>query len=177
MSAIAALGDVSIDSDGRHRDWDPVIAHAPQFAVTAALAGDEPVRPPSRIAWLVEVAERFAVELRHLQLAVRSCTSQALLDRTLDPRHATNASEVHAARPRCAELSYAVLQIYLDPGRRYPLGRPVRSRSLVAVGDWDSLDASERWASRSETGFAETRARRVIQPLQDARIALIERRY
>ena len=87
MSAIAALGDVSIDS-GRSssRLGSGDRAYPQQFAVTAALAGDEPVRPPSRIAWLVEVAERFAVELRHLQLAVRSCTSQALLDRTLDPR-------------------------------------------------------------------------------------------
>ena len=87
---------------------------------------------------------------RHLQLAVRSCTSQALLDRTLDPRHATNASEVHAARPRCAELSYAVVQIYLDPGRRYPLGRPVRvEKPCCAVSDVVTVAA--RFAATSTT--------------------------
>jgi hypothetical protein len=32
------------------------------------------------------------VELGHLELAVRGGTSQALLDRTLDPRHATEVS-------------------------------------------------------------------------------------
>jgi len=80
--------------------------------IVAPLAGDELVCPPSRVAWLVEVGERFAVELRHLQLAIRGCTSQALLDRTLDPRHTTNASEVRP--PDFAELSYAVVQIYFD---------------------------------------------------------------
>ena len=68
------------------------------------------------------------MELRHLQFAVRGRTSQALLDRTLDPRHATNASEVRPPERR-AELRSC--DIYLDPGRRYPPGRPVRSRSLV----------------------------------------------
>ena len=34
MSALAALNEPG-DNTARHHDWDPVIAHAPQFAVTA----------------------------------------------------------------------------------------------------------------------------------------------
>ncbi len=61
-------------------------------SIVAPLAGDELVGPPPRVAWLVEVGERFAVELGYLKLAVRGGASKPLLDRTLDPRHASQVS-------------------------------------------------------------------------------------
>ena len=35
MSALAAVGDIDDDGPVRHPDWDIVVAHAPEFAVTA----------------------------------------------------------------------------------------------------------------------------------------------